>query len=83
MLAIAAARLGAASAVALDDDEDAVAAARVNVARNGVDGRIEVRCEDLAADPDLRGDIVLGNLTGGLLRRLSDAVSAYVAPGGA
>jgi ribosomal protein L11 methyltransferase len=82
VLAIAAARLGAANAVALDDDDDAVAAARANVSRNGLDDCIAVRCQGLAADPDLRGDIVLGHLTGGLLRRLADAVSAYVAPGG-
>ena len=56
-------------------------AARANVARNGVADRVEVRCEGLGADPALRGDIVLGNLTGGLLRRLAGAVSACVAPG--
>jgi ribosomal protein L11 methyltransferase len=82
VLAIAAGRLGCASAVALDDDADAVAAARANVERNGLSGLIDVRCEGLGADPALRGDVVLGNLTGGLLRRLAAAVSACVAPGG-
>ena len=80
VLAIAAARLGASRVVALDDDADAVDAARANVTRNGVDDRVEVRCEGLGADPALRGDLVLGNLTGGLLRRLAGAVSACVAP---
>ncbi len=82
VLAIAAARLGCASAIALDDDEDAVAAARANVERNDLGDRVDVRCESLGADPALRGDIVLGNLTGGLLRRLAGPVSASVAPGG-
>jgi ribosomal protein L11 methyltransferase len=83
VLAIAAARLGAAHVVALDDDADAVAAARLNVAANGVADRVEVRCEGLGADAALRGEIVLGNLTGGLLRRLATDVAACVAPGGA
>lgn len=82
VLAIAAARLGCARAIAIDDDEDAVAAARANVDRNALGDRIEVRAEGLGADPGLRGEIVLGNLTGGLLRRLADLVSACVAPGG-
>lgn len=43
ILAIAAARLGASRVLALDIDPVAVDAARQNVARNGVEGRVEVR----------------------------------------
>jgi ribosomal protein L11 methyltransferase len=82
VLAIAAAILGCASVVALDDDADAVDAARSNVARNGVSDRVDVLCAGLGADPTLQGDVVLGNLTGGLLRRLSSEVAACVAPDG-
>jgi ribosomal protein L11 methyltransferase len=82
VLAIAAARLGCAHAVAVDDDADAVEAARDNVTRNDVQDRVDVRCADLTSDPALLGDIVLGNLTGALLRRLAHAVVARLAPGG-
>jgi ribosomal protein L11 methyltransferase len=82
VLAIAAATLGCASAVAVDDDPDAVDAARANVLRNDVASRVDVRCADLTADPTLRGDVVLGNLTGALLRRLADVIRACVTPGG-
>jgi ribosomal protein L11 methyltransferase len=82
VLAIAAARLGCAHAVAVDDDADAVEAARDNVTRNDVQDRVDVRCADLTSDTALRGDIVLGNLTGALLRRLAHAVVARLAPGG-
>ena len=82
VLAIAAARLGCAHAVAVDDDGDAVDAARLNVARNGVADRVDVRQADLSGDPTLRGDVVVGNLTGALLRRLAGTVMACVAPGG-
>ena len=42
ILAVAAAKLGAGLVVALDVDPDAIAAARVNAARNGCAGRIEL-----------------------------------------
>jgi ribosomal protein L11 methyltransferase len=82
VLAIAAARLGSARAIAIDDDADAVEAARLNVERNAVGGRVEVRCSDLASGPLPRGEIVVANLTGGLLRRLAGAVTGCLAPGG-
>jgi ribosomal protein L11 methyltransferase len=82
VLAIAAAKLGCRRALAVDDDQDAVEAAQLNVARNGVADRVEVRCADLGADGSLRGDLVVGNLTGGLLRRLADVVRHCVMPGG-
>lgn len=70
VLAIAAARLGAASVVAFDDDPDAIAAARANVTRNfpAGEGSIELRVGRLEDAGGLRGDVVFANLTGAALR---------------
>jgi ribosomal protein L11 methyltransferase len=65
VLAIAAARLGASRVVAVDDDPDAVAAARENVRLNGV--AIDPMVADFRNLVLARFDLVLANLTGGLL----------------
>lgn len=83
VLAIAAARLGARHAVALDDDPDALESASANVALNAVPaGTIEIRRANLLADALPVADVVLGNLTGGLLRKAAATLQAAVAPGG-
>ena len=51
VLAIAAAKLGAASVVALDEDPEALRNARENVARNDVAASVDVREADLATVP--------------------------------
>jgi ribosomal protein L11 methyltransferase len=78
ILAIAAARLGAADALGVDIDPQAVAAARGNAARNGV----RVRFEDSAVG--LRGefDLVVANILSNPLKVLAPAISAHVRPGG-
>jgi ribosomal protein L11 methyltransferase len=63
VLSIAACRLGAASALAVEIDERAVANARENVARNGVDDCVDVR-HGVLADIDASGfDVVAANIT--------------------
>ncbi len=86
VLAIAAARLGCVHVVAIDDDRDALEAAAANVARNGVQDRVELRLGSVA---DATGDaaaerarVVVANLTGALLRRLASEVLYCLAPGG-
>src|SRR5207237_8896877 len=49
ILAIAAARLGVPQVLAIDSDPDAVASARANVQRNGLDGRVTCEGADVAA----------------------------------
>lgn len=74
ILAIAAARLGAASVTALDVDPDAVAAARANAARNGVAERVRIepgRPEDWAGRP---APLVLANLLAPALVALAPAL---------
>jgi ribosomal protein L11 methyltransferase len=51
ILAIAAAKLGAASVLALDIDPDAVGSARANAARNGVADQVECMLGDIERDP--------------------------------
>jgi ribosomal protein L11 methyltransferase len=83
VLAIAAARLGAAHAIGLDDDRDALDSAAANVALNAIPpGRVEMRHGNLLAEALPVADVVLGNLTGALLRRAAATLSTAVARGG-
>jgi ribosomal protein L11 methyltransferase len=60
VLAIAAVKLGFAPVIAVDDDEAAIEASRVNADRNGVE--LEVRQADALADPLPEADLVLANI---------------------
>ena len=83
VLAIAAALLGATPVIALDDDRDALDSAVANVALNALPaGAVEARVSNVLADPLTVADVILGNLTGALLRRAAAALIAAVAPGG-
>jgi ribosomal protein L11 methyltransferase len=82
VLAIAAAKLGAAFVSALDLDPDAVENARENIARNGVDRIVEAHVRDFTTGGLAPADIVTANLTGTLLARHADALSVLVHRGG-
>jgi ribosomal protein L11 methyltransferase len=83
VLAIAAAQLGAARAVGVDDDRDALASAASNVALNGFPaGRVAMRHGNLLVQALPVADVVLGNLTGALLRRAAATLIAAVAANG-
>ncbi len=83
VLAVAAARLGAASALGIDNDPDAIESAEDTRRRNGPAGgrvRLELRgLDDPALEP---ADVVCANLTGTLLRQQGARVQQLVAPGG-
>ena len=81
VLAIAAGVLGAVHALGIDDDPDAVQAARENVALNAA-ATVEIRVADLRTLPDERFDVVLANLTGGLLVQTADRLQAFAGRGG-
>jgi ribosomal protein L11 methyltransferase len=84
VLAIAAVRLGAARTTGLDYDEDALASAAENVALNDVGDRVALRTGDIAREPaGPTCDVLLGNLTGGMLTRHAARLVAEVATGGA
>lgn len=82
VLAIAASLLGAASAVGVDVDADAIQSARENLALNPLARRVEFVELDLAraALPD--ADIVTANLTGGLLVRAAPQLTEALRPAG-
>lgn len=85
ILAIAAVRLGAVRALAVEADPVACAAARRNVALNGVADRVRVR--ELEVRPGRLGrlgrhDLVVANLEGHILLPLVPSLPAAMAPRG-
>ena len=84
VLAIAASILGAASVTGVDVDPDALANARENLELNAPAARVAFREHDLSTDAgDVASafDLLLANLTGGLLCRSGDAFTALARPG--
>jgi len=88
ILAIAAARLGAAHAVGIDNDPDAVQAARENLELNPEASEVTFEVVELEAvrlKADTTGgatDIVVANLTGALLTREAHRIIGGVCRGG-
>ncbi len=82
ILAIASARLGAARALGLDNDLDAIAAARANLPLNPGVSNVEFAVMDLTAASLPEADLVVANLTGALLVRTAAVLLAAVRPGG-
>jgi ribosomal protein L11 methyltransferase len=83
VLALAAARLGAATVVAVDVDPDALQNARGNAVLNGGPPNVEFRQADFRREAGLAADVVAANLTGGLLVAGAADLERAVAPGGA
>jgi len=81
ILALAAARLGARSVLALDTDPLAVKAARENVRRNGLTGAIKVRRGTLAPRWGCF-DLIAANLTARNILELLPALSSSLNGGG-
>jgi len=80
ILAIAAAKLGAASVLAMDIDPQALIATRDNAERNAVLG-----CITVTADPQLdadKADLVLANILAGPLVELAPRFARATRPGG-
>ena len=78
ILAIAAARLGAASVAGVDIDPQAVEAAKANAERNGVSASFADSAEPVAGEYDL----VVANILSNPLRVLAPAICAHVRSGG-
>jgi ribosomal protein L11 methyltransferase len=81
ILAIAAAKLGAAEVWAVDTDPDACAVARDNAVVNRVDRVVHIATGDLNAAPGTFA-IVVANLLAGLLIEAAAALAARLRPGG-
>jgi ribosomal protein L11 methyltransferase len=85
VLAIASRVLGAASAVGIDVDPDALTNARENLELNGVGDGIEFIESDVrahAAGASASYDVILANLTGSLLQHEASVIAALAASGG-
>lgn len=79
ILAIAAGRLGASRVLGTDIDPHALAASRVNAARNGVDATF-LPVDELSAREGF--DVVAANILANPLIALAPALSRHVRPGG-
>ena len=79
ILAIAAAKRGAAAVVAVDIDEVSMRAATENVARNGVAVTVG---RGSAADVPGTHDLVLANIVAPVLRQIAPDLAGCTAPGG-
>jgi ribosomal protein L11 methyltransferase len=82
VLAIVAAKLGAAFVSAIDVDPDAIENARENIARNNVGHIVEAHVGDLTQAGMPQADLVTANLTGTLLARHAAELTALVKAGG-
>jgi len=82
VLAIAAVRLGAARAMGVDVDPDALQSARENLALNPDVGHVTFEQSDVSAADLPAADIVTANLTGTLLVRSATRLRAATRPGG-
>jgi ribosomal protein L11 methyltransferase len=80
VLAIAALKLGATAALAIDIDPQALIATRDNAARNQVAGRLTVADPEQA--PRAHADILLANILAEPLMELAPSFAERVAPGG-
>jgi ribosomal protein L11 methyltransferase len=82
ILAIAAVKLGAARGVGVDIDQDALAATRDNLERNGIAERIELRLVDFRVESAWRAPVVTANLSAALLVNAAHRLSESIEPGG-
>jgi ribosomal protein L11 methyltransferase len=82
VLAIAADRLGAARALGIDHDPDAVQAARENLALNPAARDVSFAVADLRTTSLPRAGVVTANLTGALLIETATELVGAVDPGG-
>jgi ribosomal protein L11 methyltransferase len=81
VLAIGAVMLGARSALGIDIDADALANANDNAALNAVTPSVRFEERDFR-DLSSPADIVVANLTGGLIEKSAARLAALVSPGG-
>lgn len=82
VLAIVAAKLGAAYVSAMDTDPDAVENARENITRNAVEAVVEAHVRDVEAGGIPAAELVTANLTGSLLARYAGSLGNMVRPAG-
>ena len=82
VLAMAAALSGARQVDAIDVDTDAIASAETSAKMNPLPATLRFRVADFRTDPVAPAEIVLANLTGGMLKTSGTVLAALVRPGG-
>lgn len=80
ILAIAALKLGCASATAMDIDPQAVTATLANAAHNSVSDRLQVVGSDTAIEG--RFDVIVANILAGPLAELAESITTRLSSGG-
>lgn len=78
VLAMAAALRGARSVVGIDVDRDAISSAGASAALNTLPGTIAFRVGDFRAEPLPPAEVVLANLTGGMLTSAASQIAALI-----
>ncbi|WP_437608464.1 50S ribosomal protein L11 methyltransferase [Erwinia sp. V71] len=81
ILAIAALKLGAAQAIGIDIDPQAIQASRDNAERNGVSDRLSLYLPQQQPD-NLSADVVVANILAGPLRELAPLIGVLPKQGG-
>ncbi|HST27971.1 MAG TPA: 50S ribosomal protein L11 methyltransferase [Rudaea sp.] len=81
ILAIAALKLGAARAIGVDNDEQAIAASRDNAQRNGVVENLDLYLPQHF--PQMQSDVLVANILAGPLAELAPVFAQSLKPGGA
>ena len=82
ILGIAAVKLGAGYAYLTDIDYVAVRSAEHNSALNGTADKTKVALSDLLENADVRGEVMLANITADILCRLSESIPKNLKEGG-
>ena len=82
ILGISAVKLGAKFAYLTDIDDIAVKSATHNAQINGVEDRVRVAHADLLDDAQIKGDIMLANITAEILCRLAPSIPKNLNKGG-
>lgn len=82
VLAMAAAMCGARSVVGIDVDTDAIASAETSAKLNPLPSTLQFRVADFRSEPVADAEVVLANLTGGMLKQSAAAIAALVRDNG-
>jgi ribosomal protein L11 methyltransferase len=82
VLSMAAALMGARTVVGIDIDQDAIDSAETSARMNTLPDTITFQVLDFRNDPPKPADLVLANLTGGMLTSSAASIAALVRPSG-
>ncbi|MSO36321.1 MAG: methyltransferase domain-containing protein [Acidobacteria bacterium] len=82
VLSMAAALSGARHVIGIDVDVDAIQSAETSARLNTLPDTLEFQVSDFRSSPPVAADVVLANLTGGMLTSSGPAIAVLVKPGG-